>query len=262
MQSIRKHKVKFKIMTIFALLLFSSSAFSASLSTNRIIPKGKVTLYQGSQRIGQFTSEAPLPEDTFMSVQGECGVKMKNLFLVAADKSLFSITTAANSRRLTIKQGTIYFALSPMPHTLVFQTPDGVITTHEILLNASADAGLLKGYVSVLDSATKIGVFEGGSLVLIGSDGKAMRIKSGQELKLAQADLFKDAIPEETEKEAPTEAATTEAAASTTGGISSTNILIGLGVLVGVGGLAAAAGGGGGDGGGGDGGGPASPAAP
>jgi hypothetical protein len=239
MQGIRKHKVKFKIMTIFALLFFSSSAFSAGLSTDRILPKGKVTLYQEGQRIGQFASEAPLPEDTFISVQGECGVKMKNLFLVAADKSLFSITTAADSRKLTIKQGTVYFALSAMQHTLVFQTPDGAITTHEIMINASADAGLLKGYVSVLDGATKIGVFEGGSLVLIGNDGKAIRIKSGQELKLAQVDI----IPETTEEPAPT-----GVEEGVIGGISGQNMLIGLGVLVGVGGLAAAAGGGGGSG--------------
>ncbi len=267
MYSLQRHKIIFKLMAIFVLLVFASSTFSAGLSTNRIIPKGKVSLYNGSQKIGEFTSEAPLLEDVLISVQGKCGVKMNNLYLVAVDKSLFSITTTTDSRILSVEQGTLFFALSSMPHTLVFQTPGSVITTHEILINASADAGLLKGYVSVEDDATKVGVFEGGSILLTVGDGKAMRIKSGQELKLAQADLFKDAIPEEVETAPSKETVTPEAAPETTateaapvgtvGGISTTTLALGLGSLALVGGVAAAGGGGGGGGGG-----PSSPSTP
>jgi hypothetical protein len=235
----RKKKITFKGMAIFTLLVFASTAFCAGLSLGRIIPKGKVTLYQGNQKIGEFSAEAPLPEDTLLSVQGECGVKMRDLYLVAIDKSLFSVTTKSTSRKLTVEHGTVYFALASMPRTLVFQTPEGVITTSEVMLKASADTGLLEGYVSVADGISKVGVLEGGSMFLSVGDGETMRVKAGQELRLAQADLFGE------EKEATAEEEDEEAAE----GLSTTTKII-IGACT-IGAVAAVAGGGGGGGGGG-----------
>lgn len=189
MHIIRGNKITFKVVAIFALLAFASTAFSSGLSVGRIMPKGKVTLYQGSQKIGEFSTEALLPEDTLLSVQGECGVKLSGLYLVAKDRSLFSVKTDPNAHSLTVNNGTIYFALSYKSNILVFKTPEGVITTSQILLNASSDAGLLKGYVSVSDGITKVGVHEGGSMLLSTGDGEPMKINAGQELRLAQASL-------------------------------------------------------------------------
>jgi len=217
----------------------------------RIIPKGKVTLFQGDQKVGEFRSEAPFPEGAFLSVQGECGVKMSDLYLVAIDKSLFSVKTDPDARKLSVKTGTVYFALSSMPHILVFKTPDGVVTTHQILLNASSESGLLQGYVSVTDTVTKVGVLEGGSLLLSMGDGETKRINAGQELRLAQAGLFED---KEDKKEKPKDKKEEpkdkkDKPVKKAKGMSTTaKVLIGL---VTVGGIAALAGGGGGGGGGG-----------
>jgi hypothetical protein len=253
MQWSKNNRTKFKIVAIFSLLAFVSTGFASGLSVGRIIPKGKVTLFQGDQKVGEFRSEAPFPEGAFLSVQGECGVKMNDLYLVAIDKSLFSVTTDPDSRKLSVKTGTVYFALSSMPHILVFKTPDGVVTTHQILLNASAKSGLLQGYVSVTDAVTKVGVLEGGSLLLSVGDGETMRINTGQELRLAQAGLFED---KEEKKEEPKDKKTKPAdkKAKAKGMSTTAKVLIGL---VTVGGIAALAGGGGGGGGGGSA--PASP---
>ena len=244
MQWLTNNQTKFKIVAIFALLAFASTTFASGLSVGRIIPKGKVTLFQGKKKVGEFSSEAPFPEGTLLSVQGECGVKMSDLYLVAMDKSLFSVKTYYDSRKLAVNNGTVYFALSSTPNILVFQTPDGVVTTHQILLNASAKSGLLKGYVSVTEGITRVGVLEGGSILLSVGDGETKKIDAGQELRLAQAGLFDD---KEGKKEEPKteeeKTADTDEGWSTT-----TKVLIGLGV---VGGIAAAAGGGGGGGGGG-----------
>ena len=99
MRLISNHQIKFKIVSIFALLAFASTTFASGLSVGRIIPKGKVTLFHGNQKVGEFSSEAPFPEDTLLSVQGECGVKMSDLYLVAIDKSLFSVKTYYDSRK-------------------------------------------------------------------------------------------------------------------------------------------------------------------
>jgi hypothetical protein len=252
MQWSKNNRTKFKIVAIFSLLAFVSTGFASGLSVGRIIPKGTVTLFQGDQKVGEFRSEAPFPEGAFLSVQGECGVKMSDLYLVAIDKSMFSVTTDSDSRKLSVKTGIVYFALSSMPHSLVFNTPDGVVTTHQILLNASAKSGLLQGYVSVADDVTKVGVLEGGSLLLSVGDGETMRINTGQELRLAQAGLFDD---KEKKKEEPKEKKEQpkEKKAKAKGMSTTAKVVIGL---VTVGGIAALAGGGGGGGGGGA---PASP---
>ena len=246
MQWLTNNQTKFKIVAIFSLLAFVSTSFASGLSVGRIIPKGKVTLFQGDQKVGEFRSEAPLPEGAFLSVQGECGVKMNDLYLVAIDKSLFSVTTDPDSRKLSVKAGTVYFALSSMPHILVFNTPDGVVTTHQILLNASAKSGLLQGYVSVTDAITKVGILEGGSLLLSVGDGETKRINAGQEIRLAQAGLFEDKEGKKEEpadkKEEPADKKVKAKGMSTT-----TKVLIGIAT---VGGIAAAAAGGGGGGGG------------
>jgi hypothetical protein len=264
MQHFRKKGFEFKITAVFVILIFASTSFAAGFPADRILPKGKVTLYHGSRAIGEFTSEAPLPEDALLSVQGECGVKLRHLYLFALDRSLFSVSTNEGSRTLTIKNGTVYFAISAMPRTLVFQTPEGTITTNEVVLNASSTNKLLKGYVYVEDGITRMGVLEGGSMLVTATDGKPLSVSPGHEIKLAQAEIFKPEEKSKEEKPAKTgEAAKTgeegEAGqAAEAGGMSTTTKVVLGGLAVGVI-VAAFAGGGGGGGGGG---GAASPSTP
>ncbi len=250
-----RNTLRLKLLIVFIILVFTSTGFSAGLSAGRILPKGKVTLLHDNQKVGEFRSEAPLPEDTLLSVQGECGVKLSHLYLVALDQSLFSITTNNRSRTLFVKKGTVYFALSATPYTLVFQTPDGVITTNEVMLKASSTNRLLKGYVYVEEGITRVGVLEGGSMLVTVTDDKPQVVAAGQELRLAQADIFKEeGKPEEgkTKKEKPAKTEKTgetgKAGKTATSGGMSTTAKVVIGVLA-IGGIAAAAGGGGGGGG-------------
>jgi hypothetical protein len=255
MQHIRKNKTCFSVITFFVTLMFASTGFSAGSSASRILPKGTVSLYHDHQKIGEFTSEAPLPEDTLLSVKGECGVKLKDLYLVAVDKSLFSVATNTDSRRLTVKTGMVYFALSALPRALVFQTPDGVITTHEVMLKAASNGQPLKGYVFVEEGITRVGVLEGGALIMMVDDGQPITIDAGRELRLAQAEIFKEDTEEGKTEEGAQEGAAEEAAPEetgtevSTGGVSTTAAVIGGIVLIGAG-IGLAAGGGGGDDGG------------
>ena len=261
MEHIRKNKTRFSVITVFVILMFASTGFSAGSSAGRILPKGTVSLYHGHQKIGEFTSEAPLPEDTLLSVKGECGVKLKDLYLVAVDKSLFSVATGTDYRRLTVKTGIVYFALSALPRALVFQTPDGVITTREVMLKAASNGQPLKGYVFVEEGITRVGVLEGGALMMMVDDGQPITIDAGRELRLAQAEIFKEDPEEGKTEEGAQEGAAEETPAEetgtevSTGGVSTTAAVVGGIVLIGAG-IGLAAGGGGDDGGGGS---PASP---
>jgi len=250
MRNLIKNTLRLKILIVFIILVFTSTGFAAGLSAGRILPKGKVTLLHDNQKVGEFRSEAPLPEDTLLSVQGECGVKLSHLYLVALDQSLFSITTNNRSRTLFVQKGTVYFALSSTPNTLVFQTPDGVITTSEVMLKASSTNRLLKGYVYVEEGITRVGVLEGGSMLVTVTDDKPQVVAAGQELRLAQADIFKEEGKTEKEKPGKTEKTGETGKAGKTaasGGMSTvTKVVIGA---IAIGGIAAAAGGGGGGGG-------------
>jgi len=253
MQNLIKNTLRLKIMIVFTILVFTSTGFSAGFSVGRILPKGKVTLFHGNQKVGEFRSEAPLPENTLLSVQGECGVKLNHLYLVALDQSLFSITTNNNSRTLFVQKGTVYFALSSTPYTLVFQTPDGVITTNDIMLKASSTNQLLKGYVYVEEGITRVGVLEGGSMIVTVTDDKPQLVAAGHELRLAQADIFKEEgkaekeKPDETDEPGKTDEAGKAGETAATGGMSTTTMVV-LGAIA-IGGIALAAGGGGGGGG-------------
>jgi hypothetical protein len=264
MQSLIKNTLKFKMMIAFIVLAFTSTGFSAGLPVGRILPKGKVTLFHGNQKVGEFRSEAPLPEDTLLSVQGECGVKLSHLYLVAVDQSLFSITTNDSSRTLFVQKGTVYFALSSTPYTLIFQTPDGVITTNEVMLKASSTDQLLKGYVYVEEGITRVGVLEGGSMLVTVADDKPQVVTAGHELRLAQADIFKEEgkteeeKPDETGEPGETDETGQPGETAAAGGMSTiTKVVLGA---IAIGGIALAAGGGGG--GGDDAPPPASPAGP
>lgn len=233
-------------MVVVIILGFTSTGFSAGLPAGRILPKGKVTLFHNGQKVGEFRSEAPLPEDTFLSVQGECGVKLSQLYLVAMDQSLFSIATKNGSPTLFVRKGTVYFALSSTPHTLVFQTPDGVITTNDIMLKASSANRLLKGYVYVEEGITRVGVLEGGSMTVTVTDDEPHVITAGHELRLAQADIFKEEGKAKEEKPDETgKPGKTDETVKTKGMSTTTKVVLGAIVL---GGIGAALGGGGGGG--------------
>ena len=115
------------------------------------------------------------------------------------------------------------------------------------MLKASSTNRLLKGYVYVEEGITRVGVLEGGSMLVTVADDKPQVVAAGHELRLAQADIFKE--EGKAEKEKPDETGETGETDKTgeTGGMSTITKVV-IGALV-IGGIAALAGGGGGGGG-------------
>ena len=262
-----RNKLGLKILAIGLSFALALPGFSSGLKSARIFPAGKITIYSGNQRVGEFNKEAPFPDGFLIATDGRCGVKMEDIYLVAEDKSLFSVATAANLRELLIKEGTVYFAVSRMSHSLNFFTPSGNLAVLDILLNAAAGSPQLKGYVAVKPSGSEIGVIEGGSLIVSTEQGEMM-IESGKQLTLAQADMDVGA-PEEKEasdeKEVKQEIEGKEEIEKKPAMSRNQKIIVGaIGVVAVAAGVGAFAGGGGGGGGGGgsDDGGSISPSSP
>ncbi len=185
MLQIVKSKSCVKAVVTIVLLAFATAGFASGLYPARIMPTGKVSVYQGAEKVSEISAEAPLPEGYLLLCDGKTGLKMDGLYWVAADKSLFSVTTKADSVEFELREGTAYFALSELTRPLVFITPHGVFTAQEAMINASTDGGLLKGYVAATSEGTEIGVIEGGSLLIASSKGEKL-IQSGNRIKVAQ----------------------------------------------------------------------------
>ncbi|HEA69472.1 MAG TPA: hypothetical protein ENI07_22060 [Desulfobacterales bacterium] len=168
-----------------ALIAFTVNGFGMEGNAGRIIPMGKVYMIKDGQTIGSYSSEAPLPENILLKTEGDCAVKLTDLYLVAVDKSQFAISNADTSRELRVKEGTVYFALSKLPQALVFTTPEGFVTVQQVILNASTEKSTLKGYVSVSKKGSEIGVIEGGSLLISTADGDKL-VTAGNRIYLAQ----------------------------------------------------------------------------
>jgi len=193
----KKNKLGLKFFAIGLSFALTLPGFSSELKSGRIYPTGKITIYSGNQRVGEFNKEASFPEGFLIAADGRCGVKMEDIYLVAEDGSLFSVATVANLRELLIKKGILYFAVSDMYRSLSFTTPSGSFAVLDILLNAATDSPQLKGYVAVKPNGSELGVIGGGSMIVSTQQGEMM-IKSGQRLILAQADMDIGA-PEELE---------------------------------------------------------------
>jgi hypothetical protein len=256
-----KNKLGLKLLAIGLSLALAITAFSSELKFARIYPMGKITIYDGDQKVGEFSKEAPLPEGFLIAADGKCGVKMDHIYLVAEDRSLFSVATSANPRKLLVKEGTLYFAISKMSHSLSFITPSGSVAVLDILLNAASVGSPLKGYVSVKQNSSEIGIIKGGSMIVSTQQGEMM-IGSGQRIILAQADLDvgapEELEPSDEEEDRAEEAVKDEETAmgKKAGMSKNTKIILGaVGGAVVIGGIGAlAAGGGGGGGSGGNGG--------
>ncbi len=188
MEKLRNKNFFIKLLSVLVITVSSTSGFCAGLNSGRIFPNGKVFIYKEGQKVGEFSKEAPLSSGALMECKGRCGVKLSDLYLVAEDNSVFSVSADLYSRELYVSKGTVYFAIANMDRSLVFKTDHGSFIAKQVLLNASVNDGVLKGYIKTTAESSELGVVDGGSMTVSTFDGDQM-IRSGNRIVLAQAQL-------------------------------------------------------------------------
>lgn len=188
MHFFRSKTIEIRLVVFGLTFLLCSQGFVAFAGSDRMYPASKVTLYRDDTVVGVYTKEAPLPEGTILSTEGRCAVKLDDAYLVAEDQSVFSVSTSGQQRNVFIKEGTLYFKTSGMKRVYTFLTPDGPISIQRIKLNAAFGDQSIKGYVSVTEGRSEMGVAEGGSMDVYTDDGMRT-IQSGNKIILAQADM-------------------------------------------------------------------------
>jgi len=168
--------------------MIAATGFATDMNSARILPEGKVIVSWDGKTIAEYTKEMPVPEGALLTCEGKCAVRMDDILLVAEDQSRFSVDIKNNQRILNVQKGTVYFGLSKMPRTVVFRSPDGIVSADQVFLNASADANMLEGYVMTSEKSSEVGVLSGGSLPLMTSGGVKV-LKPGNRFLLAQANM-------------------------------------------------------------------------
>ena len=185
---VHKHRLLAQAMVVFAFVCFTAPGFAADPFAGRILPTQKVSFFTDGQKVAQYTVEAPLPWDTLVKCEGRTGVRINEMALMFEDGSSFMISRTEIGNELNIKSGTAYFAFATLPEGLTFAMPQGFVAPEIMLLNASPGNQMLKGYVKVDESASEVGVLEGGKLIVRTADG-TKTINTGQRIILAQSKL-------------------------------------------------------------------------
>jgi hypothetical protein len=180
MIKINKHPLALKGVIVIVIFAFATVGFAASVNSARIIPKGTVSIIKDGNVVGEFSNEAPLPEDSLLRCDGQCAVKMDDAYMVAEPDTVFSVSPMANPNELSVQEGTVYFSIDESSRPLLFDTPAGVVTTRE----TSLTDGELKGYVRVIGNEAQVGVIEGGTMIVDTPSGE-MAILPGKQVTLA-----------------------------------------------------------------------------
>jgi hypothetical protein len=179
----------FRKLMVWAIIILSVffTGVTPAFAGARIIPEGKVKVFEGRKLVQELKQEAPLPEGALLTTEGKCGVRLENFYVVANNGCTFGIKHDINQINLRVDSGLLYFAFTQHTGHVAFLTPAGVMTSQQVRLNAAADGGVLKGYLDVSGSQVNLGVLEGGTMV-VSTDKGIQEVRSGKQMTLALAD--------------------------------------------------------------------------
>lgn len=166
-------------------VVFLLASVVQAAETARLLTSAKVNVYRDGQLVQVLKENAPLPQGALLKPEGDCGVRMAYMSLVAKAGSAFAVRQDGPAVELRVESGTVYFAASSAANKTVFKTPAGLIVVQQLIVRTAAD-GVLKGFVQVEDGKATLGVLEGGDMVVSTVEGERM-IRSGEQIVLAQA---------------------------------------------------------------------------
>ncbi|MDM8542134.1 hypothetical protein QUF90_13685 [Desulfococcaceae bacterium HSG9] len=156
-----------KMFIVILILVLPATAYGDNISIGRIYPTDKVSIYKHGEKVGEFSSEAPLPNGLLVSCRGKCTVKTDWITLEADDGGQFSITTDEFRRELYIKEGSFKYVLPALQSSNVLRTP----CVQGPFLPVPGKENL-KGRISVSLLSTEISLLTGTPLIISGPEGE------------------------------------------------------------------------------------------
>ncbi|HBI16216.1 MAG TPA: hypothetical protein DDY20_11985 [Desulfobulbaceae bacterium] len=179
-----------KIVLAVVFLLFSAFSAAHAATKGRIMTNGKVTLIKNGLPITTYTEQGPLDENALISCEGTCMVKMQGISLSAVDQTNFALKESADSVSLFVGSGKIYFVVMDASQRFSFYSPNSYYVKTEGFIAPVAKESAVKGFISVKDDITEIGMDTGSMIVQ--TDQGTQTVNPGQSIVLAMVDVPDD----------------------------------------------------------------------
>lgn len=221
-KSIRK-AVVLSMSALFLSFPYGASAFQEE--------RPLVVAKSGYLRLGEnmIVKDSPIPvagKDMSMVCKGTCMVKGSRVQIVAEKDSIFAISPEEDNWNMSVKVGTIHFAVKDKDTILNIQTPQDSYSIYPEFTKAGSAEGITKGTITVTENGTATLKMKSGVMRVVNAEGSAV-VEEGKEIVLAQAQMPRPVTP--TIRLPEPKPQTTSA--SLTSGVPSTPVLIGAGIL-------------------------------
>lgn len=177
------YKKGFKPMAWLLVLTFLTVGAAQAYKPAQIVTSNKVGVYRDGKLVQVLQENAPVPEGALLKPEGNCGVRLQNLYLVAQAGSAFAVNQS-QTPRMAVEKGALFFAANQFTGKTDFATPAGSFTVQPFIIHAAAE-GMVKGFVKVDGANTTVGVLEGGSIRVTTASGDQV-IETGNQIVLAQ----------------------------------------------------------------------------
>ena len=233
-------------LVILVVVFLIGSIGTSFATSDGSVSQGKISVYKNGKLSKKLSGMSPVEEGSMLVCDGKCMIKSNGVSVMAEDQAELAITNKDGLFNLFVRRGHVEFIISESAKQIAFHTPAGAYSVADVMFNASNDS-VVRGYMLVDDSGSKVGVREG--RMIFATDEGAKAVKANEHIILAMSDVKKK---EKDKKKAAAIIPAAGGGAVATGTILGTGTVIAAGVVVtaaAVGFSASAASGGGGGGG-------------
>lgn len=152
------------------------------------VSQGNISVFKNGKLNKKLSGMSPIEEGPLLVCDGKCMIKSNGISILAEDQAELAITNSDGLFNLFVRRGHVEFIISDSAKKIAFHTPEGVYSVADVMFDAGIDP-VVRGYMLVDDSGSKVGVREG--RMIFGTAGGAKAVKANEHIILAMADVEK-----------------------------------------------------------------------
>jgi len=175
------------LIALLAVFLIASVGISFAASDGSV-SQGNLSVYKNGQLSKKLTGMSPVEEGSMLICDGKCMIKSNGVSIMAEDRAELAITNNEGLFNLYVRRGHVEFVISERAKQIAFHTPEGAYSVADVMFNASNDP-VVRGYMLVDNSGTKVGVREG--RMIFATDTGVKAVKANEHIILAMSDVKK-----------------------------------------------------------------------
>ena len=175
------------LSTLLVLFLIGSIGTSFAMPDGAV-SQGKISVFKNGKLSKKLSGTSPVEDGSMLVCDGKCMIKSNGVSILAEDQAELAITNKDGLFNLFVRRGHVEFIFSDSAKRIAFHTPEGVYSVADVMFNASTDS-VVRGYMLVDDSGSKVGVREG--RMIFATSGGAKSVKANEHIILAMSDVKK-----------------------------------------------------------------------